>query len=130
MIERDVILRQIYELGQVLARVMAQRREKPREAEDEAETALGGAFARPMADVLALERAALLEAAGPPERHTALADLLGAYAGLLDGRGRWGAAARAAERARWLYGSARAAGLPVPLDLDARLEALATYWRP
>lgn len=130
MIERDVILRQIYELGQVLARVMSERTTAPRLAEEWAEEALVGALDLPTEALLELDRNELLAMAGPPERQVVLADLLREYVALLDGRGRWGAASRAAGRARWLYESAREAGAAVPLDLDARLEALRTYERP
>lgn len=130
MIEKDVILRQIYELGQVLARVMAQRAARPEQAEAVTEEALSGALGHAVADLLEFDREALLADAGAPACHAILADLLREYTFLLDGRGRWGAAARAAERARWLYASARDAGAPVPLDLQARLDALDTYRRP
>ena len=130
MIERDVILRQIYELGQVLARVLSKRVDSPQQAETWIEETLSDTVGHRMEALLGLDRPALLAAAGPPERHAVLADLLREYVALLDGRGRWGAAARAAERARWLYESARDAGTPVPLDLPARLDALRSFERP
>jgi hypothetical protein len=119
VITRDYLLRQVQQLVQVLAAVLLHKRDRELDA---ARAALAegveAATGLPLATLRTLPRADLLDrcthgGALAVEYAVALAELLAED----DDPGAW-------RRAAWLYEAARAAGGPVPFDVDTRIALL------
>jgi hypothetical protein len=119
MIERDFLMRQIHQLVQVLAQVLARKRsDQPVEAQALLEEGLEESLGSPIERIRVLERNELRKLCAfqgefSGDRAVAVADLL-KEDGTTAGR----------ERALWLYEDALAAGGILPHDILERIEAL------
>jgi hypothetical protein len=119
VITRDFLLRQLYQLTQVLAAVLAGKRAgRAEEAQRALAAGLADALGPSLPDLRRMEHGGLLalcEHAGTfsSEKALAVADLL-----------REDASASGRERAAWLYEAALDAGDLVPLDIRERLADL------
>lgn len=119
MITSDFLLRQIHQLGQVLAVVLFHKKAgRVEEAQQTLAEALESETETSLADLHTLgreETLALCEHEGvfSSDKALPLADLL-----------REDASAAGRERALWIYEAARDAGDLVPLDIEERMAAL------
>lgn len=118
MIERDFILRQVQQLVQAIAVVLARKREDPASVREALDAGLEAALGVRLGDVLAMDRPAVEalvteDGLTSAEKAVALADLL-----------REAPEMEARVRARWLYEQAVRAGGPVPFDVQERIAAL------
>ena len=119
MVQHDVLLRQVQQLADVLARVLFQRRiERPDAAQEALADGLLGALGLDLASLHAMPRADVEALCAPGG--VAAGDLACALADLLA----QDAHAAGRERALWLYDAAIGAGHAVPFDVYARMAAL------
>lgn len=119
MFERDILMRQVHQLVNVLAQVLARKRsDQPAEAREILESGVEDALGMRLEQIRVLGRDELRELSAfngtfSADRAVAIADLL-----------REDEAAEGLERALWLYEDALAEGGVLPHDILERIEML------